>query len=616
MPFSAVTAATPTTQVLYVAAVHPLAEEEERHSWGIDDSGAVSDRQICLRLLVRADGTIVAATDGTGFRPGAPVGALYGVDGESLPGATLDGILELMAAVVNNAQKYDATATPQHVLRGFLWRLALTHIAARVVSFRSGVLCPGGDPGVVPGRVVVVPAHLYGLDLAAMEAAGVVTKKAADAVRRGRMYVVECWSAAWLSGELEAASDDTVRVVNTHLGLITGRADGHMLGRKIGDVLEESERAQLVLREAKRGGRGMEVGVRHFDGGAVACSVTGAQAASGRKHTCLLLRATLEEPESGMESLRRVEVLMMSAESAGTPSATASAMTPRARRRVKAESRGDASSAGGRGGRSAGERGGDEDSGAPSADARRAIGRGRGRGWVERAAAKKGEESTSRSGQSATPRSVSPAPTGVVEAVGGEGKWASAREEEEEEEGEERGAEEAGEEGKVEKGGGLGGLLRKRSVSFRGAKGYGFEEVDLKEMRKENREEEGREEEVLSGSESSWETWSDEEEDEEEEEVAKSRAAVATVAATLFARKRTLGGGVDAGDDGDVAEEDESAHVAAEGLQRAERFRRLQRLLREAQVASMGKSLKKRTLAVVLVALAANLSIFGAFLAR
>ena len=230
-------------------------------------------------------------------------------------GTTLDLVVEIMDAVVKNTSKYNASVDSRGVMRMFLRRLAEKHTEMGCVSYRSGIYCPpeeaGRPPTVVPGRIVVVPADVYGLNLSAMEQAGLLSKRAAAEARKGRSYVVECWSANWLSGDVTAAADGTVRSVDHRLGLITGRPDGELLGRTLQDLFVSRGPMEAVMAELRRGGERLALDMVHFDGSAISCSVTGIQSIKGRKALHVIVRSLPEEAQPTGEALRRVETLMM-----------------------------------------------------------------------------------------------------------------------------------------------------------------------------------------------------------------------------------------------------------------------------------------------------------------
>ena len=205
--------------------------------------------------------------------------------------------------------------TSQEILASFLPRLAQKHLDMGCASYRTGVTCPHpkerGATVTVPGRLVVVPADVYGIDTWALVDAGVLSARQGKDARRGRMYVVECWSANWLTGEVSMNPDRTIYKMDHHLALLTGKTDADLVGKRLDDLFSPPEALARAVPDLKAGAERVGLPLAHFDSSECASSLSVQQAHRGRPGLHALVRGVFEEADKPMHALRRVEMLAL-----------------------------------------------------------------------------------------------------------------------------------------------------------------------------------------------------------------------------------------------------------------------------------------------------------------
>lgn len=201
------------TSMAFIVIAQPASVPDELVPWGVTSATRLQDACISLTAVTTSDGVIAGVGCGLGFtRHGIP-GDVFGMDAASMRGRSLSDYIDVLQALVQNAQLY-SKVEPREVLGQMMRQLCAAKRDQVLQSFRASVICAsrtGSVPDYVPIRFTVEPVTGSGVSVAALSHRSEVDPALGKRIGVEGGYVVRIWSSNWINAHLMVAKDGTVR---------------------------------------------------------------------------------------------------------------------------------------------------------------------------------------------------------------------------------------------------------------------------------------------------------------------------------------------------------------------------------------------------------------------
>lgn len=300
---------------VYVCKFERAPHDPTLSVWGFRSIVDQTNTQRLLRVIVSSNGAVVAAGHGFGYSGSKVPGGVFGINARTMVGTNCADHVDILGAVVKVAKKFSEGISVEDVMGRVLSQIGEVCANGVCTAFRGAMLCPPAkgrrEPDRVPVRLSVVPLRSSRVNVSALSQGGAIPADMLEGLRADG-YVVDIWSANWVTSELSISHNGIVKAADLLFEVLSGMSASRVLGKHVSSLLEDGpEGGKDGIRGLLMGKKmSVEARLKHVDGSLVPVLALGQGETPGerKRRMTLVLRGVIERAEPETEALHRMQV--------------------------------------------------------------------------------------------------------------------------------------------------------------------------------------------------------------------------------------------------------------------------------------------------------------------